>query len=164
MWQDIRSDKKVWADVLQTMLQGNSKDVGVQKILGGIMRHDIVSDVLSIIKNGEDSGKTDVIVPASTLVKSILLVMQKNKMIGEFEYIDNGKGGLFRVQLLKAINECRAIRPRHAVKLSEYRKYEKRYLPAASCGFMIVSTSKGVMTHNEAIKLGVGGRLIAYVY
>jgi len=31
-------------------------------------------------------------------------------------------------------------------------------------GLLIISTPKGVMTHEEAKKQKIGGRLIAYVY
>jgi len=31
-------------------------------------------------------------------------------------------------------------------------------------GILIVSTSKGIMTHHEAQEMGVGGVLVGYVY
>jgi len=37
-------------------------------------------------------------------------------------------------------------------------------LPAKGLGFFVVTTSKGVMTHKEALDKGVGGKLIAYCY
>ena len=57
-----------------------------------------------------------------------------------------------------------AIKPRFAVKATEYEKFEKRYLPAKGFGILIVSTVKGLMTHYEAKQQGLGGRLIAYCY
>jgi small subunit ribosomal protein S8 len=128
------------------------------------MRHDLLSDVLSAIKNGERVGKDETIVPASKLAKNVLLILQKHKYIGDFEYIDDKRGGKFRIQLLGKINDCNAIRPRFFVKKDEYEKWEKRYLPAAGMGFLIVSTSSGVMIHIEAKEKGIGGTLLAYVY
>ena len=43
-------------------------------------------------------------------------------------------------------------------------KFEKRYLPAKDFGILLVTTNKGVMTHEEAKKNHVGGKLLAYVF
>jgi len=128
------------------------------------MRHDLLSDVLSAIKNGDKYGKRETITTASKLVKNVLLILQKHNYIGDFEYIDDKRGGKFRIQLLGKINDCNAIRPRLFVKKNEFEKYEKRFLPAAGLGIIIISTPKGVMTHNEAIEKELGGALLAFVY
>lgn len=128
------------------------------------MRHDLLSDILSAIKNGDNYGKIETITSASKLVKEVLLILQKNKFIGNFEYIDDGRGGKFRIELLGKVNKCGSIRPRFPVKRDEYEKWEKRFLLAAGFGFLIVSTSKGVMTHIEAKEKGLGGKLLAYCY
>jgi len=128
------------------------------------MRHDILADVFSIIKNAERVGKETCIVPASKLVKNVLSVMQKRDYIGEFEFIDDGKSGMFRINLTGRINNCNVIKPRFAVKKDEFEKWEERYLPARGFGILILTTSKGVMDHEEAIEKGLGGNLLGYVY
>ena len=128
------------------------------------MRYDLISDVLSAIKNGDDYGKKEVVTPASKAIKSILLLLQKHGYIGDFELIDDKKGGKFKVQLLGKVNSCSSVRPRVYVRKDEYEKYEKRFLPAAYFGFLIVSTSKGIMTHTTAKEKGYGGVLLGYVY
>ena len=50
------------------------------------------------------------------------------------------------------------------MKWVNYEKYEKRFLPAKGFGILIVSTPKGLMTHEEARKKKLGGVLIVYVY
>ena len=126
---------------------------------------DPVANGLTAIKNAEMVRKKEVIIcPASKLLGAILKVMQKYGYIGEFEYIDDGRWGKFRVQLLGRINKCGAIKPRFPVKKDEFEEWEKRYLPAKDIGILIVSTSQGVMSHHEAKKRGIGGRLVAYVY
>ncbi|MBU5688420.1 MAG: 30S ribosomal protein S8 [Candidatus Aenigmarchaeota archaeon] len=128
------------------------------------MRHDTISDVLSIIKNAEMVGKKECITPASNLVKQMLFIMQKEGYIGKFEFIDDGRSGKFKIELKNRINNCNSIRPRYATKYTEFEKWEKRYLPARDFGIIILSTDKGLMTHKEAKEKKVGGRLIAYVY
>jgi small subunit ribosomal protein S8 len=128
------------------------------------MRHDLLSDVLSAIKNGDKSGKRETVTAFSKLVKSVLLILQKHDYIGDFEYIDDKKGGKVRIQLLGKINDCNSIRPRFYVKRDGYEKYEKRFLPAIGLGFLIVSTPQGILTNDVAKEKGLGGILLAYVY
>ena len=126
---------------------------------------DPLADTLSMIKNYENARKREVVVkPTSKLIADVLRVVQQEGFIGEFEFIDDGKAGKFRIALLGKINNCGVIRPRHAVKRDGYEKWEKRYLPAAGFGVLVVSTPKGIMTHAQAMEQGIGGRLLAYVY
>ncbi len=128
------------------------------------MRHDLVSDMLSAMKVSENFGKKSVSIKASGMEKDILLLLQKNGYIGSFEMIEDGKGGRFEIQLIGKINDCGSIRPRFAVKSGNFEKWEQRFLPAAGVGLLILSTSKGIMTHAEAKQQKIGGKLLAYVY
>ncbi|MCX9080971.1 MAG: 30S ribosomal protein S8 [Candidatus Methanoperedens sp.] len=126
---------------------------------------DPLADALSTIKNAEIIGKSDcTIKPASKLIGNVLKVMKDKGYIGDFEFIDDGKSGYFKVQLKGKINKCGVIRPRHAVKNTEFEKWEKRFLPAKGFGSIILTTPGGVMTHSEARDNGIGGELLAYVY
>ena len=128
------------------------------------MRHDLLSDVLSSIKNGDKVGKNEIIVPSSKMTKEVLILMQKHGYIGNFEYIDDGKGGKFKISLLGNVNNCGSIRPRYSVTADNYGKFKRRYLPASGFGMLIVTTSKGIMIHREAEKNKLGGKLLAFVY
>ena len=86
------------------------------------MRHDILSDVLSAMKNADHVGKNKVIVPASKMVKEILMIFQKTGYIGNFEMIEDGKGNRFEIELLSKINSCGSIRPRYSIKADTYEK------------------------------------------
>lgn len=129
------------------------------------MLQDPLADSFSIIKNAEHAGKRYVLIsPASKLIGICLRILQANGYIGEFEYVDDGRDGKFRVQLLGRINKCGVIKPRHAIKAKKIEGIEKLYLPAIDFGIIIISTSKGVMTHSEAKEHNIGGRLLAFVY
>ncbi len=126
---------------------------------------DTLANALSTIMNNEVRGKRECVVyPASKFVARVLRVMQKHGYIGEFEYIDDGRAGKFRIQLLGRINKCGVIKPRFSVKKREFDEWEKKYLPARDIGILIVSTPQGVMSHREAKERGIGGVLVAYVY
>ena len=127
--------------------------------------NDPLADALSAIKNAERVGKKECIVkPASKLIGNVLKIMKEEGYIEEFEFIDDGKAGIFKVKLKGRINNCNAIKPRFPVKKNEFEKWERRFLPARDFGILIVTTSKGVMTHREAKEIGIGGSLLAFVY
>lgn len=129
------------------------------------MRHDLLSDALSQIKNAESTAKSEVVLkPTSKMIRSVLKIIQDMGYLGEIEYIDDGKGGKIKLDLLGKINNAGAVRPRFKVGVFDLEKFEKRYLPARGFGFLIVSTSKGIMTHLECKKKNVGGVLLAFVY
>lgn len=118
-----------------------------------------------MIKNAEHRGlKECVIKPASRLIAEVLRVMQRSGYIGEFEYVDDGRTGKFRVQLLGRVNNCGPIKPRFPIKHNQYEIFEKRFLPSRDLGIIVVSTNQGVMTHHEAKHRKLGGVLLAYVY
>jgi small subunit ribosomal protein S8 len=126
---------------------------------------DPLADAMSVIKNAESVGKPECIIhPASKLIGTTLKVMAERGYIGEFEFIDDGKSGMFKVKLLGRINRCGVIKPRFATKVADLEKWEKRFLPARNFGVLILSTSKGVMAHNDARSQSIGGQLLAYVY
>jgi len=120
---------------------------------------------LSTIMNNELKNKKECIIsPASKLIGNVLRTFQKNGYIGEFEFIDDGRAGKFKVQLFGRINKCGVVTPRYPVKFNSYEIWEKRYLPSREVGLLVVSTPLGVMTHREAKSLHTGGKLLAYVY
>ncbi|WJI10234.1 30S ribosomal protein S8 [Methanobacterium sp. CWC-01] len=126
---------------------------------------DPLANALTNMRNNEMQGNNRCTIrPASKMIGHVLRTMQKEGYIGEFEYVDDGKAGQFMVELEGNINKCGVIKPRHAVKKDEFEKFEKRYLPSKNFGIMIMTTSQGIMTHNEAKEHGIGGRLLVYVY
>ncbi|MBI2184810.1 MAG: 30S ribosomal protein S8 [Thaumarchaeota archaeon] len=125
----------------------------------------ILANLFSTIYNNELRNKKEcMVIPASKLASEVLRTMQRQKYLGEFELIDDGISGKFRIQLLGRINKCGVITPRFAVTLDDFIRWERQYLPAVGVGVLIVSTSQGVMSHAEAVEKGVGGRLLGYVF
>jgi ribosomal protein S8 len=128
------------------------------------MRHDLLADVFASIKNTEAIGRQECTTPASKVIKGVLKVMQKHGYIGEFEYIDDRKGGRFRVRVKGMINDCNVIKPRFSVPVSDFIKWEKKFLPADSVGALILTTSHGIMDQRDARAKNTGGKLLGFVY
>jgi small subunit ribosomal protein S8 len=126
---------------------------------------DTLANGLTTIMNNEMRNKRECIIsPASKLLGRVLRIMQLNGYIGEFEFVDDGLSGKFKVQLLGRINKCGAVKPRFAVKVDEFEEWEKKFLPSRDVGILIISTPKGVLSHREAKEKRMGGRLTAFVY
>ncbi|MCD6572617.1 MAG: 30S ribosomal protein S8 [Thermoplasmata archaeon] len=129
------------------------------------MLNDPLANALAAIKNAERVGKREcTIKPASKLIGRVLKLMQDYGYIEVFEWIDDGKAGVFKVILKGNINDCNVIKPRYSIKKNEFEKWESRYLPAENFGILIISTNKGIISQYEAKKEGIGGRLLGYVY
>jgi small subunit ribosomal protein S8 len=129
------------------------------------MLQDPLSDAMSVIKNAEKAGKSDCIVrPSSKLIGRVLKVMQDAGYLRGFDPIEDGRGGKYRVQLNGQINDCGVVKPRYSVRKQEFEKWESRFLPAQDFGVLILTTTKGVVSHYKAKEIGTGGKLLAYVF
>ena len=126
---------------------------------------DTLANGLTTIMNNELRNKREcVISPASKLLGKVLRVMQLSGYIGELEFVDDGRSGKFKIQLLGRVNKCGAIKPRFPVSSEKFEVWEKRFLPSKDIGILVISTSQGVISHREAGKKNIGGRLLAFVY
>jgi len=129
-----------------------------------MMMNTLANGLTTIINNEMRNKRECIISPASKLLGRILRIIQLNGYVGEFEFIDDGRSGKFKVQLLGRINKCGAIRPRFSVKVDEFEEWEKKFLPSRDVGILVISTPKGVLSHREAREKRIGGRLLAFVY
>jgi len=131
---------------------------------GGKMSKDILAENINKIKIYDRIKKQKCVIKYSKLMLSILEQLKKYDYIKDYKYEDDKKGGIIIVELKGKINEIKVIKPALPVKKDEWYEQEAHYLPAYNVGHLIVSTSKGIMTNIEARNLGIGGRLILYVY
>ena len=125
----------------------------------------ILANLFVTLTNNETRRRNScTILPTSKLGIEVLKTLQKDGYIGEFEHIDDKRGGKFKINLLAKITKCGAISPRFKVKNDEFNNWEQQYLPAYNRGMLLVTTNQGVMSHHEAVQKGIGGFLIGYVY
>jgi len=123
------------------------------------MSQDRISDILNEIMNAKRARKESVVV-----TKPTKLLMKIFEMMKQYGYIDyENQEDKIKINI-KQVNECKSIKPRYSVNKGNIEKYIKRFLPARNFGYVIISTSKGLMTHQEAQESKIGGSLIAYFY
>lgn len=124
------------------------------------MSQDVVADALNQMMNIKRAGKGELeIKKHSKLLLSVLAIAKLKGYVEDYK-VDGTK---LKIKLGK-LNGCNAIKPRFMVKVDEIERYSTRYLPAKNLGFLIISTSQGLMTHQTAQDKGIGGSLIAYFY
>lgn len=124
------------------------------------MSQDIVADALNQMMNAVKAGKKSLILKHySKMLLSVLAIAKLNSYVKNYK-VEN-KNLLIE---LDKLNGCKAIKPRYLVRVNEIEKYTARYLPANHLGVIIVSTSKGLVTHHTAQEKNIGGSLIAYMY
>jgi small subunit ribosomal protein S8 len=129
------------------------------------MLNDPLANALSTIKNAETKGISACMIrPSSKLINGILNLLKDKGYVGNYELIQDGKAGVFQVELIGAINNCGVIKPRYPIKRDELDKWESRYLPARDFGLLVLTTTQGIMSNAEARKKGIGGKLLAYIY
>lgn len=127
--------------------------------------NDPLANALSLILIDDKSGRSESkIVPSSKIIRRVLEVMKDSKYVGDFEVIEDGRGNIIKLNLLGNINKCGVIKPRYSVNKDDFEKFEERYLLSRGMGVLIVSTSLGIVTHHEAKKKNIGGKLLAYCY
>ncbi len=126
--------------------------------------NDPISDALNNINNAENVAKRTCALNHSKLLESVLGVLKEEGYIVNFKLIDKKPHKKLIVYLGGKINKCKAIKPRFAVKHQDFEKFEKSYLISRDVGAIVVSTTNGLMTHKDAKKQGLGGRLLAYIY
>ena len=102
--------------------------------------------------------------PVSKVLIKFLRLMQRKGYIGEFEVVDDHRSGKIVVELLGRINKCGVISPRFDVPLKKVEQWTNNILPSRQFGFIVLSTTYGMMDHEEAKKRHTGGKILGFFY
>mmetsp|Transcript_23777 Transcript_23777/g.35263 ORF Transcript_23777/g.35263 Transcript_23777/m.35263 type:complete len:131 (-) Transcript_23777:63-455(-) len=130
-----------------------------------MVRMSVLADALKTIYNAEKRGKRQVVLrPSSKVIVKFLQAMQQHGYIGEFEIIDDHRSNKIVVELIGRVNKCGVISPRFDVKLDEIEKWVVNLLPSRQFGQILLSTTYGIMTHEEARRKKTGGKIIGFFY
>ena len=129
---------------------------------------DPIADMLTRIRNAGSTGHKRVDVPASKLKLEIARILQKEKFIANYKFMDDGgPQGMIRVYLKYTPDEEPVICGLQRVSKPGLRRYcGAQGVPRVfgGMGVSILSTSRGIMTGREAQKVGVGGEILCSVW
>ena len=84
--------------------------------------------------------------------------------IGEFEEIDDHRNGKIVVHLNGRINKCGVISPRYDVAVDDMEKWQNNLLPSRQFGYVVFTTSAGIIDHEEARKRHTGGKVLGFFF
>ena len=90
--------------------------------------------------------------------------MQKRGYIGEFEVIDDHRCGKIVVELLGRINKCGVISPRFDVPLGHVERWCNMILPSRQFGYLVLTTTFGIMDHHQAQHKHTGGKIVGFFF
>lgn len=129
------------------------------------MRMSVLGDALKSLSNAEKRGKRQVLLrPSSKVIVKFLQVMQSHGYIGEFEVVDDHRSGKIVVNLIGRLNKCGVISPRFDVGVNEIEQWVTNLLPSRQFGYIMLTTSYGIMDHEEARRKHTGGKILGFFY
>jgi small subunit ribosomal protein S15Ae len=130
-----------------------------------MVRISTLGDALKTLYNAEKRGKRQVLLrPVSKVIIKFLQLMQKHGYIGEFEFVDDHRAGKIVVELNGRLNKCGVMSPRYDVGHTEIEAWVGRLLPSRQFGHIVLTTSVGIMDHEEARRQKIGGKVLGFFY
>ncbi|TAF43575.1 MAG: 30S ribosomal protein S8 [Sphingobacteriales bacterium] len=132
------------------------------------MYTDPISDYLTRVRNAIKANHRVVEIPASNLKKEITKVLFDKGYITNYKFEDKDVQGTIKVALkynpITKISAIKSITRASKPGLRKYAGIETMPRVLNGLGIAILSTSKGVMTDKEALKMNIGGEVLCFVY
>jgi small subunit ribosomal protein S8 len=136
---------------------------------------DSTADFLTMIRNALMADFDDVVVPSSRLNREIARLLEREGYINGFEVERSTPDGkrsrtsfeILRIRLKYTDDRKSVSSGIQRVSKSGRRQYARAdQLPRVlgGMGTAIVTTSRGVLTANEARQEGIGGEVVAHVW
>ena len=128
---------------------------------------DPIADLLTRIRNANSIGSRKVKAPYSELKKSILKILKEQGYIVDYDPQMDGSRGILNIQLKFGPDGEKVIQHIQRVSSPGRRVFmSSKDIPDVlnGLGIAVVSTSRGVMSGQEAKKLGIGGEVLCEVW
>lgn len=130
--------------------------------------NDPIADMLTRIRNAQVAKHDTVEMPSSKAKKAIAKILLEEGYIKSVDNINDGVQGVLKITL-KYVNGKQTPVIAGLKRISKpglrvYAKCEELPKVLGGLGIAIISTSKGLMTDNEARKNELGGEVLAYIW
>lgn len=128
--------------------------------------NDPIANMLTLIRNGIRAKKETVDIPQSKMLILIADIMKQEGFIDNYRVIKDVKQGILRVYLRYinkksvVVNLKRVSRP----GLRIYRNTQNIPKVLRGKGVAILTTSKGLMTDQQAREQGIGGEVLCNIW
>jgi len=127
---------------------------------------DPIADLLTRVRNAAMAHHDSALVPASKMKIAVAKILKDEGFISDFSIVKGEPQRMIKI-MLKYIDKQSAFTGLERVSKPGLRVYAgKTEIPRVygGLGIAIVSTSKGLMTGQEAWKKNLGGEVLCYVW
>lgn len=127
---------------------------------------DPISDMLTQIRNALSARKTEVVLPNSKFKRQLGELMARQGLVDEVATVERGKQNFLSIKLKYLSGKpaiggiTRVSRPGQRI----YASAEKLPRTRSGYGMTIISTSKGLLTDQQARKEHLGGEIICEIW
>ena len=128
---------------------------------------DPIGDMLTRIRNGIAVHRDWVSTPPSKLKRAVLELLKKEGFISDYHLFQEEAGEVLRVRLLYDQDKQSVIKGLRRISKPGLRVYvDKKQLPRfyGVRGLSVISTSKGLLSGQDAWRRGIGGEVLCYVW
>jgi len=128
---------------------------------------DPIADMLTRIRNAAKAQHRMVDIPSSNVKKDIARILRELGFIREYSETKDSKQGILRVYLKYTKKDESVILGLERVSRPGLRRYvtiDNMKKLGYQVGTTVISTSRGIMTHEDALKAGVGGEALLRVW
>ncbi|MBP9852387.1 MAG: small subunit ribosomal protein [Patescibacteria group bacterium] len=127
---------------------------------------DPIADMLTRIRNAIAVGKSEVSLPHSKIKENVAISLRNNGFLHDVEVSDLTVGKQLKIVINLEGENAKITEIKRLSKPGRRAYTNAREVPQVKRGrgILIISTSKGLMTGEEAKQQGVGGELICQVY
>ncbi len=131
------------------------------------MLTDPIADFLTRVRNANIVSKDKVEIPSSILKEAVAAVLGREGFIRRYRVITRGKRKVLQIYLKRTPEGERVITHLERASKPGRRMYIKKdEIPRVlnGIGICVLSTPKGVLSGEEALKMQVGGEVLCYVW
>ncbi len=128
---------------------------------------DPIADMLTRIRNAIMARHDSVLIPASRMKLSIAKIFKEEGFINDYEVLRGKPHRVIKIYLKYSDNNQSVISGLERVSKPGLRVHvQRKEIPRVygGLGIAILSTSKGMMTGQQAWRQRVGGELLCYVW
>jgi len=128
---------------------------------------DPIADMLTRIRNANNTKKDIVNIPASKIKINLADILKEEGFIADYKIVENYPQNNLRVYLKYGDNDEKVITGLKRISKPGLRVYVKKDdIPKVlgGLGIAIISTSKGIVSDKTARNYGLGGEVLCYVW
>ena len=128
---------------------------------------DPIADYLTRIRNANQRRKSKVDVPSSRLKLEIARILKEEAFIDNYTLLKDNKQGVLRIYLHYGPGKARVLRNLKRISRPGRRAYvSSDQIPKVlgGMGIAVLSTSRGVLTDDQARRAGTGGEVLCYIW